>query len=222
MILLLGCSAFFSGSETAFFNLSKRQLEIYRKSRHKLERLIGHIMENPSKLLSSLLLGNMVVNVLFFAVSSVFVIALGKNFSVTAATVTAVFNFTVLILFGEILPKSFSYTNSRSVSMIAAGPAYLCTKILTPAITVFHVLFEEPALRLMLGPGKRSKPITTAEFVSLIDEIRKQGLITPDENKLLTETIELGYLKVHHVMSPRVDMIAVSYTHLTLPTNREV
>jgi putative hemolysin len=208
MLALLVCSAFFSGSETAFFNLSRRQIQLSAKSRNRLDRLVALIMHRPGALLASLLFGNMLVNVLFFAVSSLLTVRLARAFGLTIATVAAVCAFALLVLFGEIFPKSFAYANSRTLSVFLSPAVYLAVKILSPAVAFFKIAVEEPVLRLMLGPARHPRPISTAEFVTLVEEIKRQGLITPDENKLLTETIELGYLKVHHVMCPRVDMVA--------------
>jgi len=124
----------------------------------------------------------------------------------------AVGSFFAVLLFGEILPKSMAYANSRTLSVVFALPAYFFLKVFTPFEFVFKFAILEPFLRLLLGPKRSPKKITTTEFVSLIDSTRKEGLITDDENKLLTEVIELGYLKVRHVMRPRVDMIACAMT----------
>ncbi len=208
MLLLLIGSAFFSGSETAFFNLSRRQINLLQKSRHKLQNLTARLLSEPSQLLSCLLFGNMTVNVLFFAVASILTVRLEQQVGVIAAAVTALFSFCLLVLFGEILPKSLAYTNSKSLSVTAALPAFLCLQVFRPVIFVFRFLIVEPALRLLLGPAKTPKLITTGEFKSLIEQVRKRGLITTDENKLLTEIIELGFLKVRDCLRPRVDMVA--------------
>jgi putative hemolysin len=207
MLVLLAGSAFFSGSETAFTNLSPRQIRLLEKSEHKLQKLAARLLGKRRKLLNCFLLGNMTVNVLFFAVSSVLIIRL-RNYGGLAAAIAALLSFVGVLLFGEILPKSLAYANSRNFSVAAALPAYLCLQIFGPVELVFKVAILEPALRLLLGPARHPKAITVAEFKSLIETIRKQGLITADENKLFTEVIELGFLKVRHVMRPRVDMIA--------------
>jgi CBS domain containing-hemolysin-like protein len=121
-------------------------------------------------------------------------------------------SFLALVLFGEILPKSLAYANSKSLSIAAALPAFLCVQIFRPIEFVFKVFILEPTLRLLLGPERHLKAITVGEFKSLIETIRKQGLITADENRLLAEVIELGFLKVRNVMRPRVDMIACDVT----------
>jgi putative hemolysin len=207
MLVLLAGSAFFSGAETAFTNLSPRQIRLLEKSGHKLQKLAASLLGKRRKLLNCFLLGNMTVNVLFFAVSSVLIIRL-RNYGGLAAAVAALLSFVGVLLFGEILPKSLAYANSRNFSVAAALPAYIVLQIFGPVELVFKFAILEPALRLLLGPARHPKAITTSEFKSLIETTRKQGLITANENKLFTEVIELGFLKVRHVMRPRVDMIA--------------
>ena len=86
MLILLACSAFLSSSETAFFNLSHRQKKLLEESEHKLQKLTARLLDKPSQLLGCLLLGNMVVNVLYFAISSVFAGRIGHQVGITAAT----------------------------------------------------------------------------------------------------------------------------------------
>ena len=211
MLLLLTGSAFFSGAETAFFNLSRRQIKLLQQSGHKLQNLTARLLNKPGQLLNCFLFGNITVNVLFYAVASVLTIRV-KSQSGLAAAIIALVSFAALVLFGEILPKSVAYANSRSLSVAAALPAFLCLQIFAPLQFVFKVLILEPVLRLFLGPARGPKAITVGEFKSLIATTQKQGLISADENKLLTEVIELGFLKVRHVMRPRVDMIACAVT----------
>ncbi|MHC4158420.1 MAG: hemolysin family protein [Planctomycetota bacterium] len=208
MLLLLGCSAFFSGAETAYFNLSRRQVNLLARSEHKLQKLAGKLLNKPRQLLDCLLLGNMVVNVLFYAAASIVVIRVEQQIGVAAAAVTAFVTFCVLVLFGEILPKSIAYTNSKHLSISAALPVFLCRTIFTPVVSVFRFLVVEPILRLFLGPARPVEPITAGEFKLLIEQVRKHGLITTDENKLLSEVVELEYLKVRDCLQPRVDMVA--------------
>ena len=107
------------------------------------------------------------------------------------------------------------------MSIAAALPLVICLRIFSPLQFLFRVLIIEPSLRLLLGSAHPPKPISTGEFKTLIEHVRKRGLITADENKLLTEIIELGFLKVRHVMRPRVDMIACSVTE-SAQTAREL
>ncbi|MCK5225483.1 MAG: HlyC/CorC family transporter [Planctomycetes bacterium] len=212
MLLLLVCSAFFSGAETAFFNLSRKQLLLLRKSGHKLQMLTAQLLSEPGKLLSCLSFGNMLVNVLFYAIAGTFTLRIERQFGASAAIICASITFFALIFFGEMLPKSIAYTNSKSLSITAAMPTFLCLRIFTPILFIFRFFMIEPILRLFLGADKFHKAISAKEFRFLIEQTKKRGLITADENKLLSEIVELGFLKVRHVMKSRVDMIACDIT----------
>jgi len=208
MVLLLAGSAFFSSSETALFNLTRRQIKQLRGSRHKVQKLLSRLLKKPGLLLNCLLLGNMVINVLYFAVASVLVLRLKTQWGIAPATALAFGTFLALVLLGEIVPKSLAYAHSWSVASTAALPAFLCVQVFGPVAFLYRVLFLEPVLRLLLGHRRRPKAITLAEFRSLIDLSGRRGLISPDENKLLAEVVELSLLKVRHVMQPRVDIVA--------------
>jgi len=212
MAVLLCGSAFFSGAETAFFNLSRRQIEHLAQSSHKLHRLAARISEQRGALLNCLLFGNMAVNVLYFAAASILALRIKQQVSLMAATVTAFVSFCVLVLAGEVLPKSAAYANSRSLSLAAAVPLALLLRLFAPVESVLRILLVTPVLRLVLGPVRRPDTVTLSEFQSLIDQIRQRGLITADENKLLSGIVELGFLKVRDVMQPRVDMRACAVT----------
>jgi len=212
LLILLLCSAFFSGSETAFFNLSRRQIRMLRQSQHKLDNLVSTLLNKPRQLLCSLLFGNMVVNVLFFAIISVIVFRLEHQGKTALSAAVAFLGFVVLVILGEIIPKSVAYANSKTISTAAALPAFLCMELLRPFVFVFKFLIAEPVLRLLLGPDKMVRQLSTNELRALIEQVHKSGLITADEDKLLSEIIELGFLKVRHVMRPRVDIIACAVT----------
>ncbi len=205
--LLIG-SAFFSSSETAFFNLTRRQTKQLNSSTHKMQRLLARLLKKPGLLLNCLLLGNMTVNVLYFAVSSVLVIRVKSHWGVAPASGLAMTTFLGLVLFGEIVPKTLAYRNSWPVALATALPAFLCVQIFGPIAFLYRVLFLEPVLRIVLGHRRRPNPITLNEFRSLIDLSRRRGLISADEDRLLAEVVELSFLKVRHVMRARVDTVA--------------
>lgn len=208
MLLLLAGSAFFSGSETALFNLTRRQLNQLNGSRLRVQKLLAALLRRPGQLLNCLLLGNITVNVLFFAVSSVLVLRVKAEWGLTAAAAFAFLTFLALVLLGEILPKSLAYSNSWRFAHAAALPAFLCLQVFGPLAFLARLLVVEPSLRLLLGHRRLPKATTLAEFRSLIEFSRQRGLISEDENRLLAEVVELGFLKVRHVMQPRVDMVA--------------
>ncbi len=213
MLLLLGCSAFFSGVETAYFNLSRRQITLLQKSKHKLQKLAGTLLNNPGLLLSSILFGNMMVNVLYFAVSSTFVVRVQHRAGTLTAAVTACTAFCILVLLGEIFPKSLAYANSKPFAVSTSVPLVFIVKIFGPVQSVLRFLIVEPFIRLILGPTKNPEPVSIDEFKSLINQVQKRDLITTEENRLLAEVAKLGFLKVRDCLQPRVDLILCPVTH---------
>lgn len=210
MVLLLVCSGVLSGSETAFFNISIRQLELFRSSNNKFSKLSGYLLSDPKQLLTSLLFGNMAVNVLYFALASLLSISMTRTSGATVGAIFAFLPFVALLLFGEMLPKSIAYSHSQRFCITAAPFCFVCVRILSPLLKVFDFFIVAPAVRFLSGPITPSGPgksITTGQLISLIDASRQRGLITEDENQLFAEVIELGLLKVRHVMRPRVDMV---------------
>jgi CBS domain containing-hemolysin-like protein len=215
MFLLLVCSAFFSGSETAFFNISHGQLEIFGKSGHKLQELAVRLLRRPKRLLTSLLLGNMTVNVCFFSLASVLSVRLGSQAGAAAGSAAAVVCFFVLLIMGEMLPKSIAYSNTKKFCVFAAPGSLICTRVLSVLVRGLEFAVFEPAFRLLIGPVRATKAaetVTMTQMKILIEQSRQQGLISNDENQILSEVCEFGLLKVRHVMTPRVDMSACSIT----------
>jgi putative hemolysin len=208
MLVLLAGSAFFSSAETAFFNLSRRQVESLRRSKHKLEKLAGSILRNPSKLLGGLLFANMIVNTLYFACSSVLIMSIESKFGLPEASLAAVITFTVLLLFGEILPKTAAYSRSQSVSVVFALPVYVSVRLLEPVLWILRFAITDPLLRLLVGTRTAQKGITLKEFKILLSAIRQRGDISADQSRVVTEVVEFGALKVKDCLKPRVDMAA--------------
>jgi len=210
MLFLLACSTFFAGAETAFFSLTRRQTKQLNGSTGRLEKLVAGLLRKPGHLLGCLLLGGMTINVLYYAIASVLVLHAGRAWGWGAATVVAFGTFILLVLLGEILPKSFVYLNARQVAIAAALPVFFVVQVFGPIALFLRVLFLEPVLRLFFGRAPQGRAMTLEEFRSLVDLSRRRGLLTPHENRLLAEVVDLGLLKVRHVVRPRVDMVACS------------
>jgi CBS domain containing-hemolysin-like protein len=205
MIVLLGCSAFFSGSETAFFLLSQRTVRQFAQSGKKMERLTAITLTNPSQFLTALLFGNMLVNVLYFALTSMMSFQFGRSSGPVVGTLVAVSGFVLLLLLGEMLPKSLAYTNARQFCLLAAPACYLFLKILGPLLLIIDLFIVQPTIRLFVGTPKKAD-ISIKQLKVLLDSSRRQGLISGNENQLLAEILKFSFLKVRHVMQPRVEM----------------
>ena len=207
MCVLLFCSGFFSGSETAFFNLSRRESLTLRDSSKKLARLVFLILKTPKRLLTTLLFGNMLINVSYFAISSTVSIRISASSGKLAGISFGVSAFILLVIFGEMLPKSIAYSRSRFFAVVAALPCYILQLILRPIIFVLNLLVIEPIIRLFIPATNNKQEIDIAHLKQLMKLSQRRGSITTDQNELISEVLELSFLKLRHLMKPRVDMV---------------
>lgn len=209
MAVLLCLSAFFSGSETAFFNLSRQTIRRLSVSSHRLERLVPRILRDPNRFLTALLFGNMAVNILYFAVSSTLLLKVGRSYGHLTGTVCGILCFIFLLFFSEMLPKSVAYSNSRRFCLLACPLCYFLLALLRPVVQILDWVVIQPAIRLFVSP-KAGGSLSMNQIKSLLDSSHQQGLISEDQNQFLSEVLKFSYLKVRHVMLPRVQMPACS------------
>ncbi len=209
LAFLLACSAFFSGSETAFFLLSRRQVRRFSHSSVRMERLVALTLSDPNRFLTALLLGNMAVNVLFYAIASLLSLQIGRSAGAIAGAATAAAFFILLLVCGEMLPKSLAYANSKRFCLIASPACYLLVRILGPVLKIMDIVVVRPAIRLFMRSGTAGG-VSVNQLRMLLDASRRRGLISTDENQLLGEILKFGFLKVRHVMLPRVEMLSCS------------
>ncbi len=209
MIGLLCGSAIVSASETAFFNQSRRQLDLFRQSTNPLHNLVARLMGSPERMLTTVLISNMAINTLFFSLSSILSLELARSVNAGAGGASVVLVFLVMVLFGELLPKAVAYSNTRRICLWTAPVWYPVTRILQPILQVLDGLAIRPTLRLILGSRpSRQSPVSLMpqNLKRLLEPSREKGLLTDIQSRLMTEVLQLGLLKVRHIMRPRVDM----------------
>lgn len=206
LIVLLLMSAFFSASETALTSLSKirirHMVEEGVKGADKIEKLIA----NPNKLLGSILVGNNIVNIGASALATS--IAMREWGDGGVAIATGIMTVLVLI-FGEITPKSLAAQNSESVSLRVVGIINIIVIVFKPVVTVFtHI--SAPIIKLLGGQTTKNQPfITQEELKTIVDVSEEEGVLEIDEKKMIHNVFEFGDLQVKDVMVQRVDIIAI-------------
>lgn len=194
MSLLLIGSAFFSGSETALFSIPGHRLkELSTKS--PAQRAILLLMKRPSRLLVGILLGNLLVNVLFFSLSATLALSFKTTLSQT------IFGFVILaavILCGEILPKAAGVSKPLKLAMFSAPILLLFLKLTAPLL---HIL--EKVTRLMEPKGPPEVKITEDELKMLLNLSAGQHSTHSTTGEILEDVIELSSRKLRELMIPR-------------------
>lgn len=208
LVVLLIFSGFFSGSETALFNLTRGQLHRMRNSRGSAAIVVS-LMSQPLRTLHTLLLSNLLVNVAYSSIAAVIVLDMPKlGLSTGLAVMISLVPLLVLILLGEVAPKMLAYLLQERWALAVAMIVAVLGKILASPLWVLDRLVVGPMTRILVPNRTENADITNNELSSVLDLSAKRGIIDHDANALLQEIFELTDLRVADVMVPRVDMVA--------------
>lgn len=207
---LLCLSAFFSASEIAVFSLQSHRVEAMAATGGPGTATLARLREDPHRLLVTVLVGNNVVNV---AIASVVTALLVARFSAgVGAVVATVVVSTLVLLFGEIAPKSYGLGNAESVARRAAGPLRLVQRLLLPVVVVFDAA-NGAFTRLVGGSPDIERPfVTRADVAALVATAEEHGAIDAGEQALVGRALAFGDVPVRRVMVPRADVDAVPET----------
>lgn len=206
LFLLLCLSAFFSGSETALFSLSK--LQIHRLQRRFVHRgtLVSSLLAQPYGLLTTLLIGNVVVNIASTSLATLMAIKIWGEVGVGIAIALMTF---LIIIFGEITPKTYAVQHAEQMVLIVAYPVKFFIKLFIP---IRKILKDVTGFFIFHLGGKVSlkEPyLTEKELQNLIKIGKKEGVVKETEEEMLYSVFEFGDKEVSEIMVPRVDMVAV-------------
>lgn len=202
LVVLLALSGFFSSAETAMVSVSKIRLRTLEEG-NKKAALALKILENQSKMLSAILIGNNLVNTSAASIASVIAYSFGG-----AAVSIATFIITFLILvFGEITPKTWATINADKLALAYAPIIIFLMKILTPVIW-FVNLFSSGILKLMgIQDSNKNISMTESELRTIVDVSHEEGVIEEDEKDMINKVFDLGDAKAKDVMVPRVHVV---------------
>lgn len=205
MILLL-LSAFFSGTETALFSLKKADLHRFSESKKPVEKSIAHIMNYPEKILITLLIGNLFVNLSLTAIATNFMLSYFGHYGhlITIAFVTP-----LIIILSEITPKIIAINNYHSLSKSVFPYIYLFHKIISPLR--YFILFFSDLLIKFLNLNLQHSNLTEDELGHVITSGEKQGLINKQESEILKNVIRFTKKEASNIMYPRNQAIFIEY-----------
>lgn len=203
IVVLVALSAFFSGTETVFANANKIKLEKLAKENNKRAILAHKLSENYASLISTILIGNNLVNTASATIAGVFCTAIWQE----SGDVIAMFGMTfIVLLFGEILPKNISHKYSNSLSLMLAYPIKLCELIFKPVVFVITKTIDK--ISPIWTPKEEEEDTTGDELINMLEEIEEQGFIDEETSEIVQSAIEFKDTTAHEIMTPRVDIFS--------------
>lgn len=208
LILLVASSAFFSGSETALFSLSALQMQSLRNAGGFRARLVL-LLKKPAQVLSTLLIGNTIVNVVVAALGYSIIETVLEiyfpNYLEYSAIVSVVVITILILLFGEIAPKRFAIRMPERFTGFVAYPLYVCYIVFTP----FRIFLEafSTSIRRFLTPERNT--LNDEELLTALNVSAEQGTLDSYELNMVDGIMQLSSMTASDVMTPRVDFVGI-------------
>lgn len=204
--VLLVLSAFFSASETAFTSISKLKVRHMLDANVKGAKYIAKILDNPNKMLTSILVGNNIVNITMTSIATALTIHyFGESGTGIAAVVTTIF----ILLFGEITPKTIANAFPEKICLGIAVILRLIILILTPFAFVFSRISDLLLILLGRKNGKKKVSITEEELKTMVNVSQEEGVLETDEQEMIFNIIEFNDTEVGKIMTPRTEIVGV-------------
>lgn len=203
LLILLLLSAFFSSAETAMTTVNKIYIMSLVNEGNKRAKTLQKIIDNPGKLLSTILIGNNIVNLSASSLATTWTTrVLGNAF---VGIVTGILTLLVL-LFGEITPKTMATLYAEKLSMAYAPVIYFLMKVLTPVIFIVNRLSNGILYVLGVDPKGKQSTMTEQELRTIVDVSHEDGVIESEEKKMIYNVFDFGDSRAKDVMVPRIDM----------------
>lgn len=207
LVSLLALSSFFSASETALMSLSKIRIRNMVEENIPGSKKVQKLVENPSTMLSGILVGNNIVNIGASALATSLAI---KNFGSTGVGLATGIMTILVLIFGEITPKSLAAQNSEKMALKVAPFITIIVAVLKP-FNVVLIYLTNAIIKVLGGDVDARTPfITEAELKTMINVSHEEGMLESEEKEMIHNVFEFRESRVTEVMTPRTYMVAVS------------
>ncbi|MGE9881730.1 HlyC/CorC family transporter [Blautia obeum] len=200
LIILLILSAFFSSAETALTTVNKIRIRSLADEGNKRAKSVLKVTDDSGKMLSAILIGNNIVNLSAASLTTSLAYSFGGSMVAIASGILTV----LILLFGEITPKTMATIHSEKMSLLYAPVIHFFMKIMTPLIFVINGLSTGVLLLLRIDPKAKNTAMTENELRTIVDVSHEDGVIESDEREMINNVFDLGDAKAKDVMVPRV------------------
>lgn len=214
LVVLLILSAYFSSAETALTTVNKIRLRALAEEKNKAAKRVLKLIEDPSKMLSAVLICNNVVNLSASSISTAYAFSicqrmgLENSTSLGAGIATGILTVLILI-FGEITPKNLATKNAEKLSLFYASSILFITNLLTPIIFIVNQVAKFFLFLMRVDTSRDSGGITEDELRTFVDVSHEEGVIESEERQMITNIVDFGDSLAKDVMIPRMDIVMV-------------
>lgn len=204
--VLLCLSAFFSSAETALTTVNKMRMRSLAEAGDKSAARVMKITEDPGKMLSTILVGNNIVNL---SASSLMTTLTMEMFGSAAVGIATGILTLLILVFGEITPKTLSTLYAEKIALAYSGAIYWLMIVMTPVIFLVNQLSLGVLLLFRVDPNKKKEAITEDELRTIVEVSHEEGVIESEEKKMINNVFDFGESVARDIMVPRIDMVFV-------------
>ncbi len=204
IVILLALSSFFSSSETALTTVNKHKLRSLMENGNKSAALVLKITENSGKLLSTILIGNNIVNIYASSLTTTLCTDVFGNKYLGLATGALTL---LVLIFGEITPKTIATQKAVPLSMVFAYPISFLMTIFTPVIWLLNIITGLIFIILRIDPNAGADVMTESELRTIVNVSHEDGVIEQEEKFMISNVVDFGDALSKDVMIPRADII---------------
>lgn len=204
IVILVVLSAFFSSAETALTTVNKVRMKSLEEEGNKRAKRVLNILENHGKMLSTILIGNNIVNISASSLMTTLALDVFGNIAVGIATGVLTI---IILLFGEITPKTWAMLNAEKIALVYSGVIKCLMVLLTPVIFLIDKISVGIMWILRIDPNKKGCSITENELKTYVDVSHEEGVIESEEREMIYNVFEFSDAVAKDIMIPRIDMI---------------
>lgn len=204
LFILIILSAFFSSAETALSTVNRVRMRSLEEDGNKKAAKVNKILDRYSKMISTILIGNNIVNLSASALAT----TLAMRISLPVGIATSILTIVVLIC-GEIVPKTWAILNAEKLSLLYSGVIYGLMHILTPVIFIVDKIANAFLRLLHADPNQKANPMTESELKTYVDVSHEDGVIESEEREMIYNVFDFSDALAKDIMIPRINMVTV-------------
>ncbi len=207
LIVFIFLSAFFSSSETALISINKFKVRQLQEKKVKNADTLARLMEKPNAMISAILVGNNIVNIASSSLATSICVAMFGAKGVFIATVVMTI---IILIFGEITPKTLAQENPEKMALKASKPIYILTIVFKPVLFIFNKITIMISKLFGRDSNSNQPSITEDEFMTIVDVGHEEGVIEGEEKEMIHNVFAFGDSLAEDVMTPRTSMVVVN------------
>lgn len=204
VVFLIFLSCFFSSAETAFSTVNRVRMRTLEEEGSKRAARVNKILDHYSKMLSTILIGNNIVNLSASSLTTTLAMAVSVPVGIATGILTI-----VILLYGEIVPKTWAMLSSEKIALAYSGIIYGLMQVFTPVIFVVDKMANGMLRLLRIDPSKKITTMTEAELRTYVDVSHESGVIETEEREMIYNVFDFSDALAKDIMIPRINMVTV-------------